>query len=282
MDFALLSLAGLLAGFLNGLFALGGALTVVPILIYTLPFLGVSKNIFVHIAVGTSLAVMLFNNLNALRKHQSNAYVEWSLFRKFAPFIFIGALLGAFLTFHLPSVFVLGIFLCFLFAIILKFFLYPRKSNPIIINDIHRSKVITMISTPANISYTVLSGILASSVGGGCGLIMVPYLKQMGFPMKKATATTVSFNIVIACVAVVSYSILGNHTGAVLPKYATGFIYWPAFFFIVLGALFGVPIGTYTAKRLPERLFYRFYAILLIAVFIIILIKLYLLCYNQI
>lgn len=62
-----LAVAGLLSGFLAGLFGIGGGAILVPILITTFPLLGVDPSIVAHMAVGTSLAIIIPTGVSLLQ-----------------------------------------------------------------------------------------------------------------------------------------------------------------------------------------------------------------------
>ena len=56
----LLALAGLIAGFLAGVFGIGGGIVLVPVLLYYCRSAGVSSLVATHVAMGTSLLVVMF------------------------------------------------------------------------------------------------------------------------------------------------------------------------------------------------------------------------------
>ena len=53
------ALVGLVSGFASGLFGVGGGIVRIPIFIYLLPLLGVAHPVLMHVAVGTSMALVL-------------------------------------------------------------------------------------------------------------------------------------------------------------------------------------------------------------------------------
>ena len=56
---AIYLIAGVAAGLVSGLFGLGGGLTIVPVLAFALPLEGVAEKYVMHLAIGTSLVVMV-------------------------------------------------------------------------------------------------------------------------------------------------------------------------------------------------------------------------------
>ena len=53
------ALVGLASGFASGLFGIGGGIVRIPIFIYLLPLFGVAHPVLMHVAVGTSMALVL-------------------------------------------------------------------------------------------------------------------------------------------------------------------------------------------------------------------------------
>lgn len=93
--FATYLLLGALAGTLAGLFGIGGGLIIVPVLIFSFELQGVSPEISAHLAVGTSLATIVFTSLSSIRSHHQRGAVRWDLFRPMTVGIVVGAVLGA-------------------------------------------------------------------------------------------------------------------------------------------------------------------------------------------
>jgi uncharacterized membrane protein YfcA len=93
--FAIYLALGVLAGTLAGLFGIGGGLVIVPVLIFSFGLQGVSSEIAAHLAVGTSLATIVFTSLSSIRTHHIHRAVRWDLFRPMTLGIVLGAVLGA-------------------------------------------------------------------------------------------------------------------------------------------------------------------------------------------
>ncbi|HYP68437.1 MAG TPA: TSUP family transporter, partial [Thiobacillaceae bacterium] len=66
---------GLVAGFVAGLLGVGGGLIIVPALIWLFDVQGVPPAIQPHLALGTSLASILFTSLSSVRAHHRHGAV---------------------------------------------------------------------------------------------------------------------------------------------------------------------------------------------------------------
>jgi uncharacterized membrane protein YfcA len=84
---------GGIVGILAGLLGVGGGGVIVPILVFLLPSQGVSQEVIMHIALGTSLATIMFTSISSLKAHHRRGAVEWQVVRR----IVAGILIGTFL-----------------------------------------------------------------------------------------------------------------------------------------------------------------------------------------
>lgn len=93
----LLAVIGLMAGIFSGTFGVGGAIIVIPALIF---FLGLSQ----HQAQGTSLAFMIPPvTLMAALNYSKNGYVNWKFALILAVMFVIGTYFGSMISFSLPE-----------------------------------------------------------------------------------------------------------------------------------------------------------------------------------
>ena len=101
--FVLYGLAGLAAGFLAGLLGIGGGLILVPVLVVLFAMQGFPEAIIMPLALGTSLATIVFTSIASLRAHHAKGAVDWGTLRRMAPGIVAGALASTALAAHLSS-----------------------------------------------------------------------------------------------------------------------------------------------------------------------------------
>lgn len=84
-------LTGALAGLLAGLFGLGGGLVMVPALLWIFDLQGFAPAHLMHLAVGTSLAAIVFTGTASAQAHLRRGAVDMRL----AGWLTLGILLGA-------------------------------------------------------------------------------------------------------------------------------------------------------------------------------------------
>lgn len=115
MTYLLLALIGLLGGLSSGLFGVGGGLIFVPLLMLLRAF-------DPHMAIGTSLAIVVPTAVVALLKHQSAGMVNWKVIPVIILFALVGAWLGASISLQIDNQLLKRFYAVFLIAIALKIF----------------------------------------------------------------------------------------------------------------------------------------------------------------
>src|SRR5215831_14780137 len=78
------ALVGLASGFSSGLSGIGGGIVRIPIFVYMLPLFGVPSPVLMHVAVGTSMALVLPSALASTRKQVALGNFDLAFFRTWA------------------------------------------------------------------------------------------------------------------------------------------------------------------------------------------------------
>ncbi|MBC2738776.1 sulfite exporter TauE/SafE family protein [Thiobacillus sp.] len=242
---------GLVVGFVAGLLGVGGGLIIVPVLIMLLHTHGQAVGMEPQLALGTSLATILFTSLSSVRAHHRRGAVEWPLVRRIAPGIVLGTLAGAALAARMPATVLKVFFVVFLFYAAVQMWL-DFKPAP------HRG---LPGRTGTSLAGGVI-GVVSSWVGIGGGTLSVPFMLWHNVPLHRAIATSAAIGFPIAFAGAVGY-VLGGWTVSGLPAGSLGFVYLPALAGIVLGSVLTAPLGARTAHRLPVRPLKRVFALLL-------------------
>ena len=81
-------------GFFAGLFGIGGGLITVPFLFFIFEALGVDKNYLMHLAVGTSFAIIIPTSMVSVYTHNKHKSVDQNIVKTYGLFVIIGVLLG--------------------------------------------------------------------------------------------------------------------------------------------------------------------------------------------
>lgn len=112
----LASLAGMVTGMLSGLVGIGGGIILVPVLLYIF-------RTDMHVAAGTSLAIIIPTAIAGVLTHFSAGNISFKLGLAIAPGAIIGAMLGAYLANILPADTLKRIFAVILVIMSIRIFL---------------------------------------------------------------------------------------------------------------------------------------------------------------
>lgn len=115
MSLLLTALIGLLGGIASGLFGVGGGAVFVPLLVFLVKF-------DIHLAVGTSIAVIVPTAIMGIYKHGSAGMIDWKTVVLLSFFAVIGAFIGAQLSLKLDVLTLRKLFAAFLLFLSLKLF----------------------------------------------------------------------------------------------------------------------------------------------------------------
>ena len=105
---------GSVAGILAGLLGIGGGLVIVPMLTFTFAGQGLPQAHILHLALGTSLASIIFTSISSLRAHHRRDAVIWPAVLKISPGVLFGTFFGSWVASQLSTSFLKIFFAIFL------------------------------------------------------------------------------------------------------------------------------------------------------------------------
>ena len=252
--FALYLGLGAVAGVLAGLFGIGGGLIIVPILVFSFGIQGVSPEIMTHLAVGTSLATIVFTSLSSIRSHHVKKAVRWDVFRPMVAGIVSGAVLGAWTASLLGGDALQAIIGVFVILVSIKMFL---EINPTPGRDVPGAAGLGLAGTGI--------GWASAIFGIGGGTLTVPFLSWCNVRIQHAIGTSAACGLPIALAGAVTNGFTGwQHPD--LPAFSLGYVYLPALLGIVLTSVFFARYGAELAHRLDAALLKRIFAVFLMVV----------------
>jgi len=249
-----LSLAACIAGFIAGLLGVGGGLVMVPALYYAFSVLNFEIETKMHLALGTSLAIIIPTSIMSTRTHMKYNAVDFGLIKSFGIYIIIGVLLGTLLASKLKTAglvlfFSIFAFLVGLFFIFLKNKLEETKKNIPKIFKIIIGNLIGFLSVP---------------LGIGGGSLSVPFMRLFGYDMRKAIGTSAAIGIVIAITGTVSMIGSGTLFSNVKSPLSFGYFHLPGFLVFVPLTMLVAPLGAKVVHKVSRSLISRIFGIYLI------------------
>lgn len=247
-------LVGAVVGVLAGLLGVGGGGVIVPILLFLFTKQGFANDIIMHLALGTSLACIIFSSISSLKAHHRRGAVNWNIVVKITFGIIIGSLLGSYFASILSTA-----SLALFFALFLYFIAIQILTN-------RKPKATRMIPGIAGM-FSAGSGIgfISSLVGIGGGSLSVPFMLWCNVSVHHAIGTSAAIGLPIAAAGTFGYIINGWGNPS-LPSLSFGFIYLPALFGIAAVSVLTAPIGVKLAHSLPVGKLKKILALLLIAI----------------
>ena len=237
-----LALAAALAGFLAGLFGIGGGAIYVPVLYQTYQWLDVPESVAMHLAVGTSIAIIVPTSLRSLVAHLKRDAVDRKLLKEWLIAVPLGSIAGALFAAGASSAALRAIFAVLAGLIALK--LLAGRITWQIGRDL-----------PGLAGRSVaglLIGFLSALIGIGGGVLNNTFMTLYGRPMIQAVATSAGVGALISLPGLVTY-ILGGWDDPLLPALSLGYVSLSSVALIAPVSLIAVPAGASLAHRLSRR-----------------------------
>lgn len=255
---------GVGAGVMAGLFGVGGGVIIVPVLIYTFTFQGLPADVLTHMAVGTSLATIVFTSIKSISGHHKKGDILWYWVRWMSVGIVIGGVLGALTASFLSGPHLQLIFGIFSLAVGLQMIL-SRKA----------AEATELPAAPSRPWLGVSGGIVgwASTLFGiGGGSLLVPLFNWRKMPMQNAVGTSAACGFPVALVGALSFVAFGWNVAGT-PEHSLGYVYLPALIGIVLTSFFAASLGVELAHKLSQSLLKKLFAALLMLVGVDLIVK---------
>lgn len=231
-----LLLIGLIGAFVSGLLGVGGAIVMLPLLLYVPPLLGVGR-LSVKAVAGVTMVQVLVAAASGLLAHRRHKSVNRELATVGGLAMAAGSLAGAVASFFVPEWWLLLVFALMvtgggaLLLLPLDLFHPPAVVEP------------GRYSLRRTVAVAVVVGMAAGMVGAGGAFLLVPLLLVVvGVPLR----ITIGSSLAITALAALA---------GVLGKLATGQVpYLPAAL-VALAAVPGAQLGAWVSRRLtPEQL----------------------------
>ncbi len=245
-------LLGAIVGFFSGLLGIGGGLIIVPVLSFLFSVQGFSFDFIVHLALGTSMAAIIFTSIASLRIHHMAGEVNWGIVKFIMPGVIFGTLCGVALAHSIPGKYLsIFIVLCIYSTAIGMLFNSRSKPNRVL---------------PGRIGVFTVGGVIggiSSLVAIGGGILTVPFLYACNIRMQQAIGTASGVGLFIAVVGTFGYLFSGAIYSQILPEYSLGFIYLPALAGIVIFSVVTASIGAKITHISDIKIIRKIFVILL-------------------
>ena len=243
---------GLVVGFMAGLLGIGGGGIMVPVLTSIFLAQGVPVEQVVHMALGTSMASIVFTSFASMRAHHKKGAVMWNVVKYMAGGVVIGTFAATFLATYMKSV-QLALFFAIFMAYVSIQMAIDKKPKPS-----------RELSAPSSLfGVGSLIGIVSALVSIGGGSLTVPYLVWQNVDLKKAIATSAAIGFPLSIAGTVGYIVNGMMHSSGGAEMMLGFVYLPGVVLISIVSYFTAPLGAKMAHTLPVGKLKKIFALLL-------------------
>ena len=250
-----MALTAIPVGFVAGLFGIGGGLITVPFLYYIFGLIDIDQQYIMHLAVGTSFAIIIPTSIVSVLTHHKFNAVDFSIVRSYGIFVIFGVISGTIFAASLKTkslilffsiiILILGIYLLFL----------KEKDN----------NLIKKIRLELKIILGFIVGFISAPMGIGGAIMNVPVLKFFGYSINKAIGSAAAMGFLIALFGAIGFLISGQYLDSKIPM-SIGFLNIPAFLIFIPITTFMARIGARTVHKIDKNKISKFFGIFLLAV----------------
>ena len=251
-----LAIAAAVAGFMAGLLGVGGGIIMVPALYYAFTVLDFDIVTRMHLAVGTSLAIIIPTSIISTLTHREYDAVDFNMVKSFGIFILIGVFFGTFLAVNLKTPALVLFFSIFAFMVGL-FFIFLREK--LVDNPKQISNLIKNISG-------ILIGFISIPLGIGGGSLMVPFMRTFGYDIRKSIGTAAAVGFLIAVTGTITMITGGKIIDNVNTPFSLGYINLLGFIVFVPVTMIMARLGAKAVYKIDKKILSKIFGTFLILV----------------
>lgn len=234
--------AGLIAGFLAGLLGIGGGGILVPVFYEVFGVLQVDPGVQMHLALGTTMAVLVATTLRSFLGHWQRGSVDMVLWRRFLPWTLLGVFLGIAVAKVADGSVLKLVWVVVAAAVAAKLALGR--------DDWRLGEQLPKPPWLESAFFTFGGLSTLMSIGGGT--FVVPYLTLFGRSILSAVSSAASFGPLIAVPGVFGYVWAGWGSDITLPA-TFGYVSLAAALVVAPVSVVAAPFGVRLAHGINRR-----------------------------
>mgnify|MGYP001381083564 FL=1 len=250
-----MALTAVPVGFVAGLFGIGGGLITVPFLYYIFGSLGIDQQYVMHLAVGTSFAIIIPTSTVSVLTHHKFKAVDFNIVKSYGIYVVLGVIFGTIFAASLKTKSLVLFFSIIIF--LLSFYLLLLKEK--------EKDVIIQIKLHLKIILGFLVGFISAPMGIGGAIMNVPILKFFGYSINKAIGSAAAIGFLIAFFGAIGFLVSGSYLKTNLPL-SIGFLNIPAFLIFIPITTFMARIGAKTVHKIDKNKISKFFGIFLLII----------------
>ena len=248
--------SGIVAGFAGGMLGLGGAFIMTPLqyLVYT--NMGLSPDIAIKTAFGTSLLVIMTTAISGAWRHHLQGAIKWRVALVMGGSGLAFGLIGATLSSHIP-----GNILKIVFGVI-----GIASAVRMLINMREQENAEPVDKPWIWVLWAVPIGLLSGILGVGGGVLMVPVMViALKFKINEAAANSLAVMIITSIGGIIGYIISGIGVAGRLP-YSIGYVDTVSWILLAVPAAVMAQVGAIVSHRIPRKWLTGIFVIVLLYV----------------
>ena len=250
----IMAVTAVVAGFFAGFFGIGGGIITVPCLFYIFGAVGIDKSFIMHLAVGTSFAIIVPTAIMSVFTHYKHQAVDFHVVRTYGIFVVIGVITGAFFAASMQTK-----SLVLFFSIVI----YLLALNLIFLKDKTKIKLKFTLLQRTFLGFIV--GFVSSLMGIGGAIMNVPILKFVGYTINKAIGSAASIGFLISVFGFLGFLFSGILIKTNIPL-SVGFINIPAFLIFIPITVMMAKVGASTVHKMKREIIAKLFGIFLIII----------------
>ena len=250
----IMSVTAIFAGFFAGFFGIGGGIITVPCLFYIFGAIGMDKSFIMHLAVGTSFAIIVPTAIMSVYTHYKHKAVDFSVIRNYGIFVVAGVIIGTFFAASMQTK-----SLVLFFSIVM----YLLALNLIFLKE--KVKMRLKFSLLQRSALGLIVGFVSSLMGIGGAIMNVPILKFVGYTINKAIGSAASIGFFISVFGCLGFLITGILIKINMP-FSVGFINVPAFLIFIPITILMARVGATTVHKMKREIITRLFGFFLIII----------------
>ena len=242
-------------GFVAGLFGIGGGLITVPFLYYIFGSLNIDQQYLMHLAVGTSFAIIIPTSIVSVLTHHKFKSVDFDIVKSYGIFVIFGVIIGTIFAASLKTKSLVLFFSIVIFFLGIYLLLLKEKET----------NVVNKIKLHFKIILGFIAGFISAPMGIGGAIMNVPILKFFGYSINKAIGSAAAIGFLIASFGAIGFLISGSYLKTNLPM-SIGFINIPAFLIFIPITTFMARLGARTVHKIDKKKISKYFGIFLLVI----------------
>lgn len=246
----LLIAVGALAGFLAGVFGIGGGAVLVPVFYECFRLAGVPLDVRMPLCIGTSLAIIIPTSIRSYQAHRARGAVDMDVLRQWAVPVLVGVIVGSIIARYAPERLFKVVFVLVAWSAAARL-LFGRESWRLG-DDLPRGPIMKAFGFGV--------GLLSTLMGIGGGLFSNLLMTFYGRPIHQSVATSAGLAVLISIPGALGYIYAGWPAAAHYPDvaalqvpFALGYVSLIGAILVMPTSLLVAPLGVKVAHLMSKR-----------------------------